>query len=171
MSEKVIKGLVGAILKYDQMILDYDYIAKNNTSAQVMADIDLASIDVDEDLESDGSQSQSLLSGPIITFPTTPTTASGSELGEVNIEDNDVEVPLDLPAKRKQRFDLDLECLPEPEEIEQFVQNSNNVNTLKRTQSVMKLFLQFVTAKGESRPVEEIPTTELDLTLGQFFTS
>ena len=52
MSEKVIEGLVGAILKYDQMILDYDYIAKSNTSAQAMADIDLASIDVDEDLES-----------------------------------------------------------------------------------------------------------------------
>ena len=126
------------------MILDYDYIAKSNTSAQAMADTYLASIVIDDDLESDGGQSQSLLSEPIITFPTTPTTTSGSDLGEVNIEDNDVDVhvPLDLPANRKQLFDLDLECLPEPEEIEQFVQSSKNVNTLKRTQSDMKLYLQ-----------------------------
>ena len=52
--------------------------------------------------------------------------------------------------------------------VEDFIQEQENENTGKKTEQSVALLRGFLTLKGESRPVEDIPPHELNSSISEF---
>ena len=50
-----------------------------------------------------------------------------------------------------------------------FIQDQENDNTRRKTESDMKRFKAYCTAKSENRPTESLSPIELDSVFGNFF--
>ena len=59
--------------------------------------------------------------------------------------------------------------LPLPSDITQFVQNSENKQTLAKTKSDINKFKLFLVKENEDRDIENIPPRELDIHICRFF--
>ena len=52
--------------------------------------------------------------------------------------------------------------------VEKFIEGQENENTRKKTEQNIALLKEFLTLKGESRAVEEIPPDELNSFISEF---
>ena len=57
------------------------------------------------------------------------------------------------------------------EDVEEFIEQEENVNTERKTKNDLSLIQLFLTAEKETRTIEEIPPRELDLFLSRFLLS
>ena len=56
-------------------------------------------------------------------------------------------------------------------EIQQFVEQQKNKNTKKKTNNYLNKWYKWCEERGETRNLEELPSTKLDRLLGHFFVS
>ena len=57
------------------------------------------------------------------------------------------------------------------EDVDKFISKNENINTLRKTLSHIKLFQAFLTKEGKSDDVQNIPPNELDEYLSKFIIS
>ena len=63
---------------------------------------------------------------------------------------------------------LRFQSILQEDEVMKFIQDQENDNTRRKTESDMKLFKAYCTAKSENRPIESLSPIELDSIFGNF---
>ena len=56
-----------------------------------------------------------------------------------------------------------------PEDITNFIESASSKNTAEKTESDIRRIREYLRKENETRPIEVIPSNELDLLLSRFF--